>query len=99
MDRPEQDIKDIVCRGKVEAYINRAIWLSWHNGAGERYYDADTSDQFRFYESNNINPWDLGEIKLLPATTNLNTSAATSPATVSSGTFYISGGSVKFYDK
>ena len=77
-------------------------WLrsatSWHNGAGERYYDADTSDQFRFYESNNINPWDLGEIKLLPATTNLNTSAATSPATVSSGTFYISGGSVKFYN-
>jgi hypothetical protein len=77
-------------------------WLrsatSWHNGAGERYYDADTSDQFRFYESNNINPWNLGEIKLLPATTNLNTSAATSPATVSSGTFYISGGSVKFYN-
>jgi hypothetical protein len=77
-------------------------WLrsatSWHNGAGERYYDADTSDQFRFYESNNINPWDLGEIKLLPATTNLNTSAATSPSTVAGGTFYISGGSVKFYD-
>ena len=77
-------------------------WLrsatSWHNGAGERYYDADTSDQFRFYESNNINPWDLGEIKLLPATTNLNTSAATSPSTVAGGTFYISSGSVKFYD-
>ncbi len=32
------------------------------------------------------------------AGTNLNTSAATSPATVSSGTFYISGGSVKFYN-
>jgi hypothetical protein len=77
-------------------------WLrsatTWHHGAGERYYDADTSDQFRFYESNNINPWNIGEIKLLPATTNLNTSAASSPATVASGTFYISGGSVNFYN-
>ena len=77
-------------------------WLrsatTWHHGAGERYYDADTSDQFKFYESNNINSWDIGEIKLLPVTTNLNTSAASSPATVASGTFYISGGSVNFYN-
>ncbi len=77
-------------------------WLrsatSWHHGAGEQYYDADTSDLYRYYESNNIDPWTLGELKLLPATTNLTTSSATSPATVSSGTFYISGGAVKFYD-
>ena len=77
-------------------------WLrsatSWHHGAGEQYYDADTSDLYRYYESNNIDPWTLGELKLLPATTNLTTSSATSPATVASGTFYISGGSVKFYD-
>ena len=77
-------------------------WLrsatSWHHGAGEQYYDADTSDLYRYYESNNIDPWTLGELKLLPATTNLTTSSASSPATVASGTFYISGGSVKFYD-
>lgn len=77
-------------------------WLrsatSWHHGAGEQYYDADTSDLYRFYESNNIDPWTLGELKLLPATTNLSTSAASSPATVSGGTFYISGGSVNFYN-
>lgn len=77
-------------------------WLrsatSWHHGAGEEYYDADTSDLYRFYESNNIDPWTLGELKLLPATTNLTTSAASSPATVSGGTFYISGGAVKFYN-
>jgi hypothetical protein len=77
-------------------------WLrsatSWHHGAGEQYYDADTSDLYRFYESNNIDPWTLGELKLLPATTNLSTSAASSPATVSGGTFYISGGAVKFYN-
>jgi hypothetical protein len=77
-------------------------WLrsgtSWHHGAGERYYDADSSDLYRYYESNNIDPWTLGELKLLPETTQLNTSAASSPATVASGTFYISGGSVKFYN-
>jgi hypothetical protein len=77
-------------------------WLrsatSWHHGAGEQYYDADSSDLYRYYESNNIDPWTLGELKLLPATTNLTTSSATSPATVSSGTFYISGGAVKFYN-
>ena len=77
-------------------------WLrsatSWHHGAGEQYYDADTSDLYRYYESNNVDPWTLGELKLLPATTNLTTSSATSPATVSSGTFYISGGAVKFYN-
>ena len=77
-------------------------WLrsatSWHHGSGEQYYDADTSDLYRFYESNNIDPWTLGELKLLPATTNLTTSAASSPATVSGGTFYISGGAVKFYN-
>jgi len=77
-------------------------WLrsatSWHHGAGEQYYDADSSDLYRYYESNNIDPWTLGELKLLPATTNLTTSSATSPATVSGGTFYISGGAVKFYN-
>ena len=77
-------------------------WLrsatSWHHGAGEQYYDADSSDLYRFYESNNIDPWTLGELKLLPATTNLTTSAASSPATVSGGTFYISGSAVKFYN-
>jgi hypothetical protein len=77
-------------------------WLrsatSWHHGAGERYYDADSSDLYRFYESNNIDPWTLGELKLLPATTQLSTSAASYPATVSGGTFFISGGNVHFYN-
>lgn len=77
-------------------------WLrsatSWHHGAGERFYDAESSDLFRFYESNNVDPWTLGELKLLPATTQLSTSAATYPATVSGGTFFISGGNVNFYN-
>ena len=77
-------------------------WLrsatSWHHGAGERFYDAESSDLFRFYESNNVDPWTLGELKLLPATTQLSTSAASYPATVSGGTFFISGGNVHFYN-
>lgn len=77
-------------------------WLrsatSWHHGAGERYYDADSSDLFRYYESNNIDPWNVGEFSLLPATTQLTTSSSTNPVTVSGGTFFISGGNVKFYN-
>ena len=78
-------------------------WLrsatSWHHGAGEQYYDADTSDLYRFYESNNIDPWTLGELKLLPATTNASTSAVTQPTTVSGGTFYLEGSTLKFYNQ
>lgn len=76
-------------------------WLrsatSWHNGAGERYYDADTGDLFRFWESNNIDVWTEGELKLLPAVTKKTSVAAHSPVTVTGGTFYISNGNVWFY--
>ena len=78
-------------------------WLrsatSWHHGAGEEYYDADSSDLYRFNESNNIDPWTLGELKLLPATTQLSTAAATQPTTVSGGTFYLEGSTLKFYNQ
>ncbi len=79
-------------------------WLrsatSWHHGAGEEYYDADNSDLYRFNESNNIDCWTLGELKLLPATTNIsNSSAAYQPTTVNGGTFFIQGGVLKFYSE
>ena len=77
-------------------------WLrsatSWHNGAGERYYDADSSDAFRYYESNNVDPWTVGEVKLLPATTQLSTSTASNPVTITGGTFYLEGSTLKFYN-
>jgi hypothetical protein len=79
-------------------------WLrsatSWHHGAGERYYDADSSDQYRFYESNNLDVFsDTGSIKLLPATTQFSTTAITAkPATTNGGAFYIQGGNVFFYN-
>jgi hypothetical protein len=77
-------------------------WLrsatSWHHGAGERYYDATTSDLFRFYESNNIDTWTLGEIKLLPDVTKFASVTASNPVTVNNGTFYIENGSLKYYN-
>jgi hypothetical protein len=78
-------------------------WLrsatSWHHGAGERYYDADASDQYRFYESYNMDVWNIGEIKLLPKTTQVSTTAITAkPATVTNGAFYIQGGNVYYYN-
>ena len=79
-------------------------WLrsatSWHHGSGEDYYDADSSDLYRFNESNNIDCWTLGELKLLPATTNIsNTNPAYQPTTVAGGTFFIQGGVLKFYNQ
>ena len=72
---------------------------SWHHGAGERYYDADSSDQYRFYESNNIDVWNIGELKLLPRTTQVSTTAITAkPATTNNGAFYIQGGNVFYYN-
>jgi hypothetical protein len=78
-------------------------WLrsatSWHHGAGERYYDAEASDLFRFYESSNIDVWTQGELKLLKKTTNVSTASVNSPATVTGGTFYTSGNNVFFFNQ
>ena len=79
-------------------------WLrsgtSWHHGSGERYYDADSSDLYRYYESNNVDPWTLGEVKLLPATVNVsNTATASQPVTVAGGTFFIQSDTLKFYSQ
>lgn len=79
-------------------------WLrsatSWHHGAGERYYDAEASDLYRYYQSNNIDVFsDIGSIKLLPTTTQFSTTAITAkPATVTNGAFYIQGGNVYYYN-
>ena len=77
-------------------------WLrsatSWHHGAGERYYDADTSDLYRYYESYNMDVWEVGQLSLLKETTNLSTSAASNPVTVNGGTFYLDGTDLKFFN-
>lgn len=78
-------------------------WLrsatSWHHGAGERYYDANESDIYKFFESNNVDVWTPGEITLLKKTTQLSTSAVSNPVTVSGGTFYLEDSTLKFYNE
>ena len=75
-------------------------WLrsatGWHHGAGEQFYDADSSDLYRFYQSNGIDPWEIGELSLLPLTVKETSVAATQPTTVNGGTFYISNNLVWF---
>lgn len=71
---------------------------SWHHGAGERYYDADTSDTYRFYESNNVDPWTIGEVKLLPLTTKHSSVSASNPVNVGNGVFYLANTSLHFYN-
>lgn len=79
-------------------------WLrsatAWHHGAGERYYDADSSDLYRYYESYNIDVFsNVGSLKLLPVTTQLSTVGITAkPATTDNGTFYIQGNDVYYYN-
>lgn len=78
-------------------------WLrsatSWHHGGGERYYDANDSDLYKFYESNNIDVWTEGQLTLLPATTQLSTTAVSNPVTVAGGTFYLENSTLKFYNQ
>jgi DNA-directed RNA polymerase specialized sigma24 family protein len=51
MDRPEQDVENIVCGGKIEAYINRALWLSWHSNRSDyavkyrKYYELHSDKE------------------------------------------------------
>jgi hypothetical protein len=78
-------------------------WLrsatSWHHGAGETYYDADSSDLYKFFESNNIDVWTKGNLSLLKRTTQATTSSVSNPVTVSGGTFYLQGTTLKFYNQ
>ncbi len=51
MDRPAQDVEDIVCGGKIEQYVNRALWLSWHSNRSDyavkyrKYYELHADNQ------------------------------------------------------
>ena len=78
-------------------------WLrtatSWHHGAGEEYYDADSSDLFKFWKSNNIDVWNTANLTLLKRTTQATTASVTNPVTVSGGTFYLENSTLKFYNQ
>lgn len=77
-------------------------WLrsatSWHHGEGSSFYDSDGADLYRYRDSNNIDVWTLGELKLLPLTTQKTSVAASNPITVDGGTFYIANSTLYFYN-
>lgn len=60
---------------------------SWHKGAGQQYLDSPTSDRNRFYTSSGIDPWTLGQLKLLSTTTRKQTSSNTNVACLSVGSY------------
>jgi hypothetical protein len=80
-----------------EAAINpQGLWRrgqnSWHFGAGQQYADIAASQDFRFYKSKGVNPWNKGELKLLNATKRSLESANTnlySCVVESGGTTYL----------
>ncbi len=62
----------------------QGIWRqsveSWHQGAGQSNTDRDNSLPYRFRSSYGINPWELWQISLLPATAQMTgTGAMTGP--------------------
>lgn len=56
LDRPDEDVSDIVCGGKINSYINRAMWLSWHSTT------SDYAVKYRKYEQL-ISTTDINEQK------------------------------------
>lgn len=65
----------------------RRAATTWHLGAGQRNYDADTSDAARFYQSKGIDVWEQGVISLLPATSRKRTSSSSNVKVVVAGDY------------
>jgi len=65
-----------------EATINpQGLWrrsqVSWHKGSGQPYADSGAPLDYRFDTSKNIDPWTKNELKLLPTTSEVLSSANT----------------------
>ena len=65
-----------------EATINpQGLWrraqVSWHKGSGQPYADTGESLDYRFSTSKNVDPWTKNELKLLPTTSEVLSSANT----------------------
>jgi hypothetical protein len=65
-----------------EATINpQGLWrrsqVSWHKGSGQPYADSGAPLDYRFDTSKNVDPWTKNELKLLPTTSEVLSSANT----------------------
>jgi hypothetical protein len=73
-----------------EATINpQGLWrrsqVSWHKGSGQPYADTGDAQEYRFDTSKNIDPWTRDELKLLPTTSQVLSSASTNLQMVVAG--------------
>jgi hypothetical protein len=88
----EQRVRDSVDQSTApgEAAINPGgLWrrgeVSWHLGAGQKYADTAEGQDYRFYKSKGVNPWDKGQLTLLNATKRALTSSSTNLKMVEAG--------------
>ena len=72
----EQRVRDSVDQSTApgEAAINPGgLWrrgeVSWHLGAGQKYADTAEGQDYRFFKSKGVNPWNKGQLSLLNSTT------------------------------
>lgn len=72
---------------------------SWHDGAGQIYFDKDDSaDIYRFHTSKGIDPWTRYKLQLLPDTTQKRSSSNTNLRMVVAGSrLYVSDGQNMLY--
>lgn len=86
--------------------LPQGIWRqsvsSWHQGAGQSNMDRDNALPYRFKSSYGINPWNLWEISLLPATSELaGTGSMVGPiwlATYDAYLAVVNGSDITWYD-
>jgi hypothetical protein len=58
---------------------------SWHQGAGQTYYDANDSNEAQYHTSKGIDPWTRGQVSLLHDTAQKRASANTNVQVVACG--------------
>lgn len=75
----------------------RVTDASWVKGAGQRYLDATDSDPGRFWQSKGIDCWTPAQFSLLPATTQIKSSADTHLQLVSCGQYLYVGDGLEVY--
>jgi hypothetical protein len=102
-----RDSQDISTAPGESAINPGGLWRrgqdSWHLGAGQEYADAASAQDFRFYKSKGINPWEKGHVKLLNTTklslSSTNTNLFSCVVQASGGTeyVYVADGSVLKY--
>lgn len=72
---------DTASRSSEDSLNREYVWLrsgmSWHKGAGQRYYDRPESDEARFYTSKGVDVWTKNQFSLHYATESKRSSAST----------------------